>query len=179
MRGLCLLWDSPVLTASGFFLLHPVPVLVLALLLAVILALTVAVAVLSAGRCGESPAVVLACPEGWVGYREVCYYLSEEEGSWEWGQEQCSSLGASLAVLEREWEMEFLLRLKGNVDYWLGLRRQGERLEWVDGSSFNHTIPVQGQEPCLFLNDHDLRTSRCSQLRPYMCSKPQALMFQG
>ncbi|KAM6107058.1 LOW QUALITY PROTEIN: C-type lectin domain family 2 member B-like [Phoenicopterus ruber ruber] len=139
MRGLCLLWDSPVLTASGFFLLHPVPVPVLALLLAVILALTVAVAVLSAGRCGESPAAVLACPEGWVGYRDVCYYLLREEGSWEWGQEQCSLLGASLAVLKREWEMEFLLRLKGNVDSWLGLRRQGKRLEWVDGSSFNHT----------------------------------------
>ncbi|KAM6107052.1 uncharacterized protein FYN12_014625 [Phoenicopterus ruber ruber] len=52
------------------------------------------------------------------------------------------SLGASLAVLEREWEMEFLSHLKGNVDSWLGLRRQGERLEWVDGSSFNHTSPV-------------------------------------
>ncbi|NWH47657.1 CLC2B protein, partial [Fregata magnificens] len=63
------------------------------------------------------------CPYGWVGYRNVCYYLSGEEGSWEQGQEQCSSLGASLAVLKLKWEMEFLLRLKGNVDYWLGLRR--------------------------------------------------------
>ncbi|KFM07205.1 C-type lectin domain family 2 member H, partial [Aptenodytes forsteri] len=63
------------------------------------------------------------CPDGWVGYCKVCYYLSKEEGSWEWSQEQCSSLGASLAVLKMRWEMELLLRLKGNVDYWLGLRR--------------------------------------------------------
>ncbi|NXG78866.1 CD69 protein, partial [Baryphthengus martii] len=65
------------------------------------------------------------CPDGWVGYRKVCYYLSkveEEEGSWERSQERCSALGASLAVLRREWEMEFLWRLKGNVDYWVGLR---------------------------------------------------------
>ncbi|NXN43832.1 CLC2B protein, partial [Rhinoptilus africanus] len=63
------------------------------------------------------------CPDEWIGYRNVCYYLSRAEGSWEWGQEQCSSRGASLAMPRREWEMEFLWRLKGNMDYWLGLRR--------------------------------------------------------
>ncbi|NWS63048.1 CLC2B protein, partial [Chunga burmeisteri] len=63
------------------------------------------------------------CPEDWVGHRNICYYLSEAEGSWSESQEQCSSLGASLAVLKREWEMEFLLRLRGNIDYWLGVRR--------------------------------------------------------
>ncbi|NXI90491.1 CLC2B protein, partial [Psophia crepitans] len=63
------------------------------------------------------------CPDDWVGYRNVCYYLSQEEGSWEWSQERCSSHGASLAVLQRAWEMEFLSRLKGNVDFWVGLQR--------------------------------------------------------
>ncbi|NWX24299.1 CLC2B protein, partial [Aegotheles bennettii] len=63
------------------------------------------------------------CPDEWVQYRRVCYYLSEGEGSWEWSQEQCSSLRASLAVLQRDWEMEFAWRLRGNFDYWLGLRR--------------------------------------------------------
>ncbi|XP_063174892.1 C-type lectin domain family 2 member D-like isoform X2 [Chroicocephalus ridibundus] len=159
--------------------LHPVWVVVLAVLVALVLALAVAVAALS-GRHGGDPAVpaalVLACPEDWVGYRNVCYYLSRAEGSWEWSQEQCSSHGASLAMPRREWEMEFLLRLKGNMDYWLGLRRRGERLQWVDGSSFNQRIPVKGHEPCLFLNDHDLMSASCSQVRPYLCSKPQDLM---
>ncbi|XP_075594422.1 C-type lectin domain family 2 member B-like [Balearica regulorum gibbericeps] len=72
--------------------------------------------------------------------------------------------------------MEFLLRLKGNTDVWLGLRRQGERLEWVDGSSFNQTILVWGQEPCLFLKDHDLWSSSCSKQRPYLCSKASVLL---
>ncbi|KAM9264314.1 C-type lectin domain family 2 member B-like, partial [Morus bassanus] len=126
-------------------------------------------------------ALVLACPDGWVCYQRVCYYLSREEGSWEGSQEKCSSLGASLAVLERRWETEFLLRLKGNDGYWLGLRRRGERLEWVDGSSFSETrvpIPVQGQEACLFLNDRDLVSSRCSRRVPCLYSKPLALMGQ-
>ncbi|KAM6038416.1 C-type lectin domain family 2 member B-like isoform 7-T7 [Theristicus caerulescens] len=138
---------------------------------------------LLAGRRGGNAdlpaAAVPACPWDWVGYRNVCYYLSSEEGSWEWSQERCSSLGASLAVLKMGWEMDFLWRLKGNVDYWLGLRRWGERLEWVDGSSFNLTVHVWGREPCLYLNDHDLASSSCSQSRPYLCSKPQALMGQS
>ncbi|KAM6038723.1 uncharacterized protein LJ206_020674 [Theristicus caerulescens] len=162
---------------------HGVCALVLAVLVALVLALGAAVAVQSAGRRGGNAdrpvAAVLACPWDWVGYRNVCYYLSSEEGSWEWSQERCSSLGASLAVLKMVWEMDFLWYLKGNVDYWLGLRRWGERLEWVDGSSFNLPIRVWGREPCLYLNDRDLASSSCSQSRPYLCSKPQALMGQS
>ncbi|KAM6364628.1 uncharacterized protein J5M81_015448 [Pluvialis apricaria] len=163
---------------GALYALHPVCVVVLLVLVALVLALAAAVAVLSGGHGGD-PAVpvapVLGCPEDWVGYRNVCYYFSREEGSWEWSRAQCSSRGASLAMLRREWEMDLLWRLKGNIDYWIGLQRRGERLEWVDGSSFNQTIPVKGQEPCLFLNDHDLMSASCSQPRPYLCSKPQAL----
>ncbi|NXO67169.1 CLC2H protein, partial [Phainopepla nitens] len=62
------------------------------------------------------------CPSGWVGYNGVCYYFSRDQGTWEQGQEGCSELGASLAILKNE-EMDLLFRLRGNVDYWLGLRR--------------------------------------------------------
>ncbi|KAM6038836.1 C-type lectin domain family 2 member E-like isoform 2-T2 [Theristicus caerulescens] len=162
---------------------HGVCALVLAVLVALVLALGAAVAVQSGRRGGNADlpaAAVPACPWDWVGYRNVCYYLSrEEEGSWEWSHERCSSLGASLAVLKMDWEMDFLWRLKGNVDYWLGLRRRGERLEWVDGSSFNLPFPIGGREECVYLNDRDLASSSCSQSRPYLCSKPQALMGQS
>ncbi|XP_064898036.1 uncharacterized protein LOC102085062 [Columba livia] len=148
-------------------------VLVLVLLLVLLLA-----AVLSAGRAGARAAAVLGCPDDWVGYRNVCYYLSstEQEGSWEWSQERCSLLGASLAVLEREWETEFLSRLRGNIDYWLGLRRRDGRLQWVNGSSFNHRYLVYDQGECAFLNSRGVVISSCSQLRPYLCSKPQAII---
>ncbi|XP_074020881.1 C-type lectin domain family 2 member B-like [Numenius arquata] len=157
---------------------HPLWVLVVSVLVGLVLALAAAVAVLSVRGHGGDLAVlvpVLACPDGWVGYRNVCYCLSGDEGSWEWSQEQCSSHGASLAVLRREWEMEFLSRLKGNIDYWIGLRRWGERLEWVDGSSFNQTFKVHGQAECMYLYDHVLGSTDCSQRRPYICSKPQVL----
>ncbi|KFP60544.1 C-type lectin domain family 2 member B, partial [Cariama cristata] len=119
------------------------------------------------------------CPEDWVGHHNICYYLSEAEGSWSESQEQCSSLGASLALLTVGSSLsyqEFLLRLRGNINYWLGVRRQGGRLEWVDGSSFNQRIPVKGEEPCLFLDEKGLRSSSCSRPQQYICSKPQAVM---
>ncbi|XP_064296536.1 C-type lectin domain family 2 member D-like [Phalacrocorax carbo] len=132
--------------------LHRRCALVPAVLVARVGALCVAVAAVSAGKPKGNPALaaapVLACPDGWAGYQRVCYCLSTEEGSWEQGQEKRSSLGASLAVPKRRWESEFLRRLKGNADYWLGLRRRGERLEWVDGSSLNETFPVRGQGEC-------------------------------
>ncbi|NXM61455.1 CD69 protein, partial [Illadopsis cleaveri] len=60
------------------------------------------------------------CPAGWVGYNGICYFLSQDQRTWDQGQAQCSELGASLAVLRNE-EMEFLFRLCRKVDYWVGL----------------------------------------------------------
>ncbi|XP_054039797.1 C-type lectin domain family 2 member D-like isoform X2 [Rissa tridactyla] len=175
--------DTHKMTYGGvlgeLYMLHPVWVVVLAVLVALVLAQAVAVAALS-GRHGGDPAVpvalVLGCPDDWVGYRNVCYSFSRAEGSWNWSQEQCSSHGASLAMPRTEGEMEFLWRLKGNMDYWLGLRRQGERLQWVDGGSFNQRFVVHGQGECAYLYDGVVASAGCSQSRPYICSKPQALM---
>ncbi|NXP43152.1 CD69 protein, partial [Leiothrix lutea] len=62
------------------------------------------------------------CPAGWVGYNGICYFLSGDQRPWDQGRARCSELGASLAVLRDE-EMEFLSRLWGKVNPWLGLRR--------------------------------------------------------
>lgn len=49
----------------------------------------------------------LPCPFDWIRYRGKCYYFSEAEGNWTSGQENCSALGASLAMLD---SMEDLVR---------------------------------------------------------------------
>uniref|UniRef100_A0A8C3TTC5 C-type lectin domain-containing protein n=1 Tax=Catharus ustulatus TaxID=91951 RepID=A0A8C3TTC5_CATUS len=121
------------------FSCHPVHILVLILLLSLLLALAVALAVQSAPQVPVPPAtplLVLGCPHGWVGYNGFCYYFSRDQGTWDQGQERCSEFGASLAILKDE-EMDLFFRLRGNVDYWLGLRRRGEHLQWGDGSSFS------------------------------------------
>ncbi|NXK69724.1 CLC2H protein, partial [Sylvietta virens] len=62
------------------------------------------------------------CPSGCVGYNGVCYYFSKDYSTWEQGQERCSELGAFLAIPKNE-HTGLLFRLRGNGDFWLGLRR--------------------------------------------------------
>ncbi|XP_041573054.2 C-type lectin domain family 2 member B isoform X3 [Taeniopygia guttata] len=162
-------WFSsrPVLTA----------VLIL-LLLVLVLALGVALAVQSAPQVPVTPAtaqLVLGCPHGWVGSNGVCYYLSRDSRSWEQAQERCSELGASLAILKDE-AMDLLFRLRGNVDYWIGLCRRGERLYWGDGSSYSSRVPVFGSSQCAYLAENRFRSENCSNERPYVCSKAQAAL---
>ncbi|XP_064572752.1 uncharacterized protein LOC135449551 [Zonotrichia leucophrys gambelii] len=121
------------------FRCHPVGTAVLILLLLVlVLALGAALAVQSAPQVPVTPAtLLLGCPHGWVGYNGVCYNFSLDYSTWDQGQERCSELNASLAIAKDEEAMDLLFRLCGNVDYWLGLRRRGERLQWGDGSSYS------------------------------------------
>ncbi|NWW74054.1 CLC2B protein, partial [Climacteris rufus] len=110
------------------------------------------------------------CPHGWVGYRGVCYYLSRDHGSWEQGQDRCSRLGASLAMLKDE---EMVSEGLWGFDYWLGLRRRGQRLQWGDGSNFSSSVPVLGNSECVFLGDGKFWSERCSNPQPYLCSRGQ------
>ncbi|KFW75435.1 C-type lectin domain family 2 member D, partial [Manacus vitellinus] len=68
---------------------------------------------------------------------------------------------------------DHIFHLNGNLDYWLGLRRRGERLQWVDGSSYNSSLEVLGNSECVYLADHKLRSEDCSTEWAYLCSKPQ------
>ncbi|XP_057885253.1 C-type lectin domain family 2 member L-like [Melospiza georgiana] len=161
------------------FRCHPVGTAVLILLLLVLLALALgaALAVLAAPQVPVTPAtpqLVLGCPRGWVGYNGVCYYFSRDYSTWEQGQERCSELNASLAIAKDEEAMDLLFRLRGKVDFWLGLRRRGERLHWGDGSSYSSRVPVLGTSECVYLADDKFRSEFCSNERPYVCSKAQA-----
>ncbi|KAM7047939.1 uncharacterized protein M8220_005639 [Acridotheres tristis] len=157
-----------------WFSCHPVLTSALIVLLVLVLALAVALAVQSAPQLPVPTAtpqvVVLGCPRGWVGYNGVCYYLSNDSRSWEQSQERCSELGASLAILKEE-EMDLFFLLRGNGDYWLGLRSRGEQLQWEDGSSFSSSVPVLGNSECVYLAEYKFRSVMCSNAQPYLCSK--------
>ncbi|XP_066053127.1 early activation antigen CD69-like isoform X2 [Chamaea fasciata] len=155
---------------------HPVVTLVLLVLVLLVLALATALAVQSA-QLPVPPATaqcVLGCPSGWVGYNGVCYYFSRDNGTWEQGEERCSELGASLAIVKDEEAMDLLFRLRGNGDYWLGLRRRGQRLQWGDGSNFSSWVPVLDDSECVYLADYEFVRQNCSNELAYLCSKAQA-----
>ncbi|NWY34294.1 CLC2B protein, partial [Pheucticus melanocephalus] len=114
------------------------------------------------------------CPFDWISHKGVCYYFSRDSGTWEQGQERCSELNASLAIAKDEEAMDLLFHLRGNGDFWLGLRRRGEHLHWGDGSSYSSWVSVLGNSQCVYLADSGLRNDNCSNERPYVCSKAQA-----
>ncbi|NWV43500.1 CLC2L protein, partial [Grantiella picta] len=109
------------------------------------------------------------CPDDWLVYNRTCYFFSRDYRTWDQAQARCSELGVSLAVPKDE-EMEFFFCISKKDNYWLGLQRQNERLQWVDGSNFNSSI--EGEGDCVFLGNGGFWRGKCSNLRPYICSRP-------
>ncbi|XP_050775519.1 C-type lectin domain family 2 member D-like [Gopherus flavomarginatus] len=133
----------------------------------------------SVWRSGSSLAALgPCCPDGWVGYQGKCYYFSEAEGNWNNSQSHCSALGASLAGIDSEQEMAFLLRYKGKHQHWIGLWREqglGQPWKWVNGTEFNKLFPIRADGDCAYLNDENRVSSlRCTSERHWICTKPDA-----
>ncbi|XP_039373076.1 C-type lectin domain family 2 member D-like [Mauremys reevesii] len=140
------------------------------------LILLIALIAVSAKKSEPSPAgaacPVAACPESWIGHLGKCYYFSEAEGSWTHSQNNCSALGASLAVIDTQQEMDFLMRHKGPPDHWIGLQReQDQPWMWTNGNEFNTWFPIAGGGLCAFLNRGDVSSSGCSRDARWICSK--------
>uniref|UniRef100_A0A8C8SRF8 C-type lectin domain-containing protein n=1 Tax=Pelusios castaneus TaxID=367368 RepID=A0A8C8SRF8_9SAUR len=94
---------------------------------------------------GKSPSADLgppagpACPDSWVGYRGKCYHFSEDEGNWTYSQTHCSALNTSLAEIDSQQDMDFMVRYKGRFEHWIGLRRDpGQPWKWTNGTEFNN-----------------------------------------
>ncbi|CAM4557530.1 unnamed protein product [Lepidochelys kempii] len=127
-------------------------------LIAAIIALAVLTSQLSsADLC---PPAGPSCPDGWMGYRGKCYYFSETEGSWTDSRSRCCAPGASLAGIDSEQEMAFLLCHKGVQDHWIGLRReQGQPWKWTNSTKFNHLSVLLYPIPALQRIDHSSKFS--------------------
>ncbi|KAM9119372.1 C-type lectin domain family 2 member B-like isoform 1-T8 [Pangshura tecta] len=140
---------------------------VLVILIAAVVALTVLV-------LQPQPQFMAWCPDGWIGYQGKCYYFSEAEKNWNNSQRHCFALGASLAVIDSEQDLAFMMRYKGVSEHWIGLWKEQERQtwKWVNGSEFNSSFPIRGGGDCAYLNDRSVSASRCITERNWVCSKP-------
>ncbi|XP_060119453.1 C-type lectin domain family 2 member D-like [Heteronotia binoei] len=116
---------------------------------------------------------VVSCPNGWVGYQEKCYYFAKAEGSWTSSKKYCSSLNATLAVVDSQEEMDFMLRYKGPADHWIGLQRNGSQpWKWINGTIFNEWFAVLGGGSCAYMNQQGIASSSCLREEPWICIKP-------
>lgn len=70
---------------------------------------------------------------------------------------------------------ENIKRLRETYYYWIGLQKEAEIWQWVDGSLFNNkVIPLENEDPdlnCAFLNDDKLITIDCTSSRHWICVK--------
>ncbi|XP_065420205.1 early activation antigen CD69-like [Chrysemys picta bellii] len=157
-----------------------VPSLVLNLILIfmlIILPMILPIIALPAKKSEPCPACeacpVAACPDGWIRYLGKCYYFSQAEANWIYSQSHCSALGASLAVIDTQQEMDFLVHHKGPSDHWIGLRREPDQpWMWTSGKEFNNWFTIAGGGLCAFANNADIASSGCSRDAHWICNKP-------
>ncbi|XP_050776145.1 C-type lectin domain family 2 member B-like [Gopherus flavomarginatus] len=127
--------------------------------------------------CAKRPGA--CCPDGWVGFRGKCYYFSDAEGTWDSSQSLCSSLNASLAEIDTEKDLDFVMRYKGVSEFWIGLKRVSAQLwQWVNGEQFNNLFTIRGEGDCAYLSDDFATSSWCSTKRYWICSKPDGMRRQ-
>ncbi|NWR81100.1 CLC2E protein, partial [Centropus unirufus] len=121
------------------------------------------------------PGPCLRCPFDWIGYRGKCYWFSEAEGNWTSSQDNCSALGASLAVLDSVQDLSFVTRYKGALEHWIGLSREDEEQpwKWVNNSHLSQLFQIHGGGLCAHVGDEGLSSSCCSAVRSWVCTKPE------
>ncbi|XP_044837425.1 C-type lectin domain family 2 member D-like [Mauremys mutica] len=142
----------------------------------VLVLLVVAVVALAVQVLQPQPQFMAWCPDGWLGYQGKCYYFSKAEENWNNSQRCCSALGASLAGIDSEQDLAFIMRYKGVSEHWIGLWREqeGQPWKWVNGSDLNSRLLIRGGGNCVYLNNKSINSSSCIAGRNWVCSKPNA-----
>ncbi|RVE67062.1 hypothetical protein OJAV_G00113620 [Oryzias javanicus] len=80
-----------------------------------------------------------SCPEGWMRFRNRCYYKSTEKKTWFDSRIFCQDNGADLVTINSKEEQEFVSEMNQNDESWIGVVSQWSeksttKWKWVDGS---------------------------------------------
>nr|XP_021327940.1 C-type lectin domain family 4 member F-like [Danio rerio] len=72
----------------------------------------------------------------WFYYQSSFYYLSNETKSWTESRRCCKDRGADLIIVNNKQEQDFIMKITGNNEFWIGLTDSDEEgnWKWVDGS---------------------------------------------
>ncbi|XP_014814354.1 PREDICTED: C-type lectin domain family 2 member B-like [Calidris pugnax] len=140
------------------------------------MALLVTAVTFAAQAFHPRPAPCFRCPFDWIGYRGKCYYFSEVEGNWTSGQDNCSALGASLAMLDSLEDLSFVRRYQGTSEHWIGLSRgdEDQPWKWVNNSHFSQPFWIHGGGLCVYVTEDGLGSSSCDARRSWVCNKAES-----
>ncbi|CAI5767963.1 Hypothetical predicted protein [Podarcis lilfordi] len=117
-----------------------------------------------------NPVFAEYCPYNWTGFRNKCYYFSEEEGDWNSSYDFCVSNNASLARIEED-EKAYCKLHDMKRSYWIGIQPgMGETRKWLNGDTA--TMKVIGTGKCAYwkAQDDNATASRCTSAHQWICS---------
>ncbi|XP_032364213.1 natural killer cells antigen CD94 isoform X2 [Etheostoma spectabile] len=88
-----------------------------------------------------------ACQNGWFLYVSNCYVYNNaappNQKTWEEARQDCRGKGSDLVVVQSQEEKdalnEYSVGSSGTAGYWFGLRAEGGRWKWIDGSDLTES----------------------------------------
>ncbi|KAM6092313.1 C-type lectin domain family 2 member L-like isoform 3-T3 [Theristicus caerulescens] len=113
------------------------------------------------------------CPDDRLYCKKKCYYHSGATADWNSSQESCSDYRASLAAIDSRQELNFLMYRIRIPDFWIGLRRKGNKFFWVNGESFDANlfhVNITNDGDCVHIGSAFISTRNCSSLRNWLCT---------
>lgn len=118
--------------------------------------------------------VTRTCPINWIGFGLRCYYFSDNETNWQNSLQNCRSLNAILTPIDSESELSFIMRYKGQGNFWFGLwdNQTNKHWQWSNGTtllSWFRDKPTGGG-PCAYLNQEKVSSALCHTEKYYICS---------
>ncbi|XP_019620282.1 PREDICTED: neurocan core protein-like [Branchiostoma belcheri] len=106
----------------------------------------------SDGWTGKNCHEARRCKSGWTEYNNNCYKLFKNMVNWPTANSKCKQRGANLAFVTSAEENKFVARLISDAPpryirhlVYFGLKREGGRWEWTDGSPLSYTNWAPGE----------------------------------
>ncbi|XP_034409755.1 C-type lectin domain family 4 member A isoform X2 [Cyclopterus lumpus] len=114
------------------------------------------------------------CADGSLPFGRSCFYLSTFKLSWDESQRNCTASGGALPVVTSQKVQNFLIA-KGQMIYWIGLRRKAAAWTWVDNTVLQESYwAEEPEEDCGILStrnppEKNWLTASCDSVTYFIC----------
>ncbi|XP_051763537.1 CD209 antigen-like protein D isoform X2 [Ctenopharyngodon idella] len=108
----------------------------------------------------------------WTCYQSSIYYISNETKNWTESRRYCTDRGADLIIINNREEQEFLKRVPGGTEVWIGLTDSDveDTWKWVDGTNMTSGFWRDG-EPSDSTGEEDCAINLSSGFADYSCNE--------
>ncbi|XP_051788175.1 uncharacterized protein LOC114642557 [Erpetoichthys calabaricus] len=129
-----------------------------------------------AGDFAAHPTTTANMKEQWLNHNGKSYYFSTTKLSWDNANTSCRKQHSNLTVIKTTEELNFILNhTVGQM--WVGLRKENEKWNWIDGTAFQINIFKEGIQQlkagldCVNIMKTGLFVSPCRTRYHWICEK--------